>query len=83
MESTQNLILEKYPTGGLPGDNLTHKLENVRKLVKEEIRKELKIKEGEQNWQARAKRILLTAFFRAKAPRTCDVRPRTKRVCRM
>lgn len=46
MESTQNLILEKYQMSDLPGDNLTHKLENVKKLVKEEIRKELKIKEG-------------------------------------
>ena len=48
MESTQNLILEKYQMIDLPGDNLTHKLENVKKLVKEEIRKELKIKEGEK-----------------------------------
>ena len=46
MESTQNLILEKYQMSDLPGDSLTHKLENVKKLVKEEIRKELKIKEG-------------------------------------
>lgn len=40
------MILEKYQMSDLPGDNLTHKLENVKKLVKEEIRKELKIKEG-------------------------------------
>ena len=43
MESIQNLILQKYQINDLnefPGDNLTHKLENVKKLVKEQIRKE-------------------------------------------
>lgn len=48
MESIQNLISQKYQLDDLknvPGDSLTHKLENVKKFVKEEIRKELKIKE--------------------------------------
>lgn len=47
MESIQ--ISQKYSIDDLPGKSLTHKLENVKKLVKEEIRKELKIKEGAEN----------------------------------
>ena len=48
MDPIQNSISQKYQIDDFPGDNLTHKLENVKKLVKEEIRKELKIKEVER-----------------------------------
>jgi len=49
MESVQNAISQKYQIDHLPGDNVTHKLESAKKLVKEQIRKELKIKEGAEN----------------------------------
>lgn len=39
-------ISDKYQINDFAGENLTQKLENVKKLVKENIRKEFKILNG-------------------------------------
>jgi predicted nucleic acid-binding Zn-ribbon protein len=49
MDLYQENISVKYHISELPGEDLGQKLENVKKSVKEEIRKELKIKEGAEN----------------------------------